>query len=42
VIVMLALVLLGPAAVAVADGRDVLADAKDGRIDECCSRAELR
>lgn len=40
---MLALVLLGPAAVAVADGRDVLADAKDnGRIDACYSRAEFR
>lgn len=40
---MLALALLGPAATALADGRDVLADAKDNeRIDGCYSRAELR
>ncbi len=39
---MLALMLLGPAAVAFADGRDVLADAKDSRIDACYSRADFR
>ena len=39
---MLALALLGQAATALADGRDVLADAKDnGRIDGCYSRREL-
>jgi hypothetical protein len=42
VIVMLALVLLGPAAVAVAGGRELLADAQDGRVDACYSRAEFR
>jgi hypothetical protein len=40
---MLALMLLGPAAFAVASGRDVLADAQDnGSIDACYSRAEFR
>jgi hypothetical protein len=39
---MLALALLGQAATALADGRDVLADAQDnGRIDDCYSRQEL-
>ena len=40
---MIVLALLGPAAVALADGRDVLADAQDnGRVDACYSRSELR
>jgi len=40
---MLALALLGLSATAFADGRDVLADAKDnGTIDGCYTRAELR
>lgn len=39
---MCALVLLGLAASALADGRDVLADAEDGQIDACYSRAEFR
>lgn len=39
---MLALVLLGPAALAAAGGRDVLADARDGRVDACYSRVEFR
>lgn len=39
---MLALALLGQAATALADGRDVLADAQDnGSIDGCYSREEL-
>lgn len=39
---MLALALLALSATALADGRDVLADAKDnGRIDACYTRAEL-
>lgn len=39
---MLALALLGQAATALADGRDVLADAQDnGSIDDCYSRQEL-
>jgi hypothetical protein len=39
---MCALVLLGLAASALADGRDVLADAEDGQINACYSRAEFR
>jgi hypothetical protein len=40
---MLALALLGLSATAFADGRDVLADAKDnGQIDGCYTRAEFR
>lgn len=39
---MSALVLLGVTASALGDGRDVLADAQDGRIDACYSRAEFR
>jgi len=39
---MIVLALLGPAAVALADGKDVLADAQDSRVDACYSRAELR
>lgn len=40
---MLALLLLVPATIAVAGGRDVLADAQDNdRIDACYSRAEFR
>jgi hypothetical protein len=39
---MLALALLAQAATALADGRDVLADAQDnGRIDDCYTRQEL-
>jgi hypothetical protein len=41
-VIMLALALLAQSATALADGRDVLADAQDnGRIDGCYSRAEL-
>jgi hypothetical protein len=41
-VIMLALALLVLSATALADGRDVLADAKDnGRIDACYTRAEL-
>ena len=41
-VIMLALALLGQSAAALADGRDVLADAKDNqRIDGCYERAEL-
>ena len=41
-VIMLALALLALSATALADGRDVLADAKDnGRIDGCYTRAEL-
>jgi len=36
---LLALLLTAPAALA--DGRDVLADAKDNRVDACYTRAEL-
>jgi hypothetical protein len=40
---MIVLALLGPAAVALADSRDVLADAQDnGRVDACYSRSEFR
>ena len=39
---MSSLVLLGVTASALADGRDVLADAVDGKIDACYSRAEFR
>lgn len=39
---MSALVLLGLAGAAFADGRAVLADAVDGQIDGCYSRAEFR
>ena len=39
---MSSLVLLGVTASALADGRDVLSDAEDGRIDACYSRAEFR
>jgi hypothetical protein len=42
VIVMLALVLLGPTAPALAGGQEVLSDAQDGKIDSCYSRAEFR
>ena len=37
--ILLALLVTAPAAFA--DGRDVLADAKDNRVDECYTRAEL-
>jgi hypothetical protein len=41
-LIMLALALLGLAATALADGRDVLADVQDnGRVDGCYTRAEL-
>ena len=39
---MSAMVLLGVTAPALGDGRDVLADAHDGRIDQCYTRAEFR
>ena len=39
---MLALVLLGPTAPAVASGQEILSDAQDGPIDNCYSRAEYR
>lgn len=41
-LLIIVLALLGPAAVALADGKDVLADAQDSRVDGCYSRSELR
>jgi hypothetical protein len=42
VLLIVALVLPGLAGSALADGRSVLVDADDGKIDECYSRAEFR
>jgi hypothetical protein len=43
VLPIIVLALLGPTASALADGRDVLADAKDNqRVDACYTRADFR